>query len=243
MTHTTRHILNAIGATVVVIYLIAALCLIPNMHDEQTCQNVYIEVEDSADRQFINQQDIKQLLQKQDLYPLNKPYATIQTQQIEDCIQQQPYVQSVECYKTNQGDIHIIAQQRKPIFRVLSDENYYVDENGLIMPTGITTAYYVPLCTGYVTQQMAQNEILQFVHFLQDNPFWNAQIKQIHITPKQEVELIPNIGEHTILLGTWTDYEKKLKKLKIFYNELNYIGWQDWKEIDLRFKNQVVTRN
>ncbi len=241
MNNVTRNILTYSGLALVLAYIIVLFCL-PDTQDSVVCNQVVIEIKDSADRQFIKPREIERILKEASLYPLGKTYAEINTQVTEDCIAKQPYLRNVECHKSHEGVVHIVAEQRKPRFRVLGDENYYVDEDGKIMPVGTTTAYYVPLFTGRVSRRMAQNELVEFVDFLEDNPFWNAQIRQIHINERQEVEIVPTVGNSLILLGKWNEYERKLNKLERFYEELNKMGWQDWREIDLRYRGQVVCR-
>ncbi len=239
----TKKILLYTGLVLTAGYLVWVVCLMKDKYDERACHSVEITVLDSLDRQFVQQKEIAMLLRNAGIHPLGKKYGEIDTQAMEECLEKQPYLKNVECHKTCEGTIKIAAEQRKPRFRVLGDENYYVDEEGEIMPVGVSTAYYVPIFTGRISRRMAQEELIAFVDFLEDNPFWDAQIKQIHVNDRQEVELVPTVGDHLILLGKWDGFERKLKKLKTFYKELSHIGWNDeWKEIDLRFTGQVICR-
>ncbi len=242
MKTTTKIILLSIAASLVGLYLLWSAFLMPDKQQALVCQQVEIEVLDSVDRQFVQTKDIVQLLRKNGLYPQGYEYQDIQTQAIESCVETHPYLKNAECYKTRKGVIHINAEQRLPKFRILGEENYYVDNERQIMPVGTTTACYVPIVTGRVPRQMAQEELYDFVTFLEDNPFWNAQIKQINVGNKRQVELVPAFGNNLIILGDLSGFEAKLDKLQTFYGELNKIGWKDWKEIDLRYKGQIVCR-
>ncbi len=242
MKRTTKIILVSIGATLVGIYLIWTAFIMTDKQHQLVCQQVDIVVTDSVEKQFVNTKDMALLLRTHDLYPLGNEYQDIQAQAIESCVEEHPYLKNVECYKSRKGVVHIRAEQREPKLRVMGDENYYVDDERTIMPVGVTTACYVPIVTGRVPRKMAQEELYDFVMFLEDNAFWNAQIKQIHVNNKRQVELVPTVGNHLILLGDLEDYETKLDKLKTFYGELSKIGWKDWREIDLRYKGQIVCR-
>jgi cell division protein FtsQ len=49
------------------------------------------------------------------------------------------------------------------------------------------------------------------------------------------------VGNHKIILGDCSDLEQKFKKLFAFYKDgLNKIGWNTYKTINLKYKNQVV---
>ena len=111
------------------------------------------------------------------------------------------------------------------------------------MPVGFTTASYVPVLTGRVTKKRATNDLYDFVEFLENDDFWHAQIVQINVTPNQQIELIPRVGDQVILLGKLDGYKKKLDKLETFYTSvMNKRGWLGYKEIDLRYHGQVIGR-
>ena len=76
---------------------------------------------------------------------------------------------------------------------------------------------------------------------LSEDEFWNQQIQEIHVTPAGELELTPQIGDHIILLGDTSNLTDKLYRMRTFITEgLDQAGWNRYKAIDLRFKNQVI---
>ena len=76
---------------------------------------------------------------------------------------------------------------------------------------------------------------------MEADEFWKAQIIQVKVLENGELELIPRVGNHTILLGTTDELELKFKKLKIFYEKgLSKTGWNEYSQINLKFDNQVV---
>ena len=67
------------------------------------------------------------------------------------------------------------------------------------------------------------------------------QVEQIHVTPKQEIVLVPRIGNHIIEIGKADNLEKKLAKLEEFYKEgLNKVGWNKYNKINIEFDKQVI---
>src|SRR3546814_14882636 len=44
------------------------------------------------------------------------------------------------------------------------------------------------------------NDILKLARFIREDKFWNAQIGQVYVNSGQEIELIPRIGDHRILI-------------------------------------------
>ena len=77
--------------------------------------------------------------------------------------------------------------------------------------------------------------------YLNDNKFWRQNITQIYVKTNGDIELIPRVGTHTILLGTAENCEKKLNNVRKFYDKvLSRKGWNFYKVINVKFDNQVV---
>ena len=53
--------------------------------------------------------------------------------------------------------------------------------------------------------------------------------------------MAPKLGNQKIFLGKYDNIEIKLENLKIFYQKaIAQEGWRKYKNIDLRFKGQVI---
>ena len=60
------------------------------------------------------------------------------------------------------------------------------------------------------------------------------------IKENKEIELVPRVGNHTILLGDITNYQENSESSICFMKRVNQVGWNDYKEINLKFRNQIV---
>lgn len=149
--------------------------------------------------------------------------------------------------------------------------DFYYTTDGYIVPAGRRSAYYVPVVTGQFdlpfrpsfsgrleeptdsTSKKVQesyrflHKLINFVSYIEDDNFWNSQIVQINVTGRPElhtepeVELVPRVGDHVVMLGWLDGYEQKLDKLMKFYRKaLPHEGWDKWSYIDLRYDGQVV---
>ena len=90
-------------------------------------------------------------------------------------------------------------------------------------------------------------KLLTFVETVEDDDFWRSEVVQIaaHTTPSGalEVELTPRSGRFTILFGRLEEVDRKLDKLMRFYrNGLSTLGWETYRSIDIRYRNQVVCK-
>ena len=243
MKKTLYIILYTFALTMLVGYMTWAIWLVPNNMDETECKKVMIEIEDSISRYFISSRDVVVLLRDSGLYPSGYNYSQINTHAIEKAVCANQVVKDAQCYKLTDGTVCIQVQQREPKLRVIGEKNYYIDSERKPMQATFHTASYVPVVTGRVTERMAREELFDFVEWMEDNDFWNAQIEQIVVTSRKEIELVPRVGGHIILLGTLDNYEQKLSKLRQFYTEgFAKMGWKNYKEIDIRYANQVIGR-
>jgi len=205
------------------------------------CKNLEIILADSSNIQLINQKDIAQILEENDLNPLGKTIKFIRTESIEDILHKNPMIKVAECYKTPIGTVNVRITQRCPKFRVVGLGSYYIDIDRKPMPVSPNYAAYVPVVSGRVTVTMATGRMFDFITYIVDNPFWNAQIEQIYVRDDLKIELIPRVSDAVIVLGTLDNYQSKLEKLyKLYQKGFSIIGWNKYKVIDLQYKDQIV---
>ena len=84
-------------------------------------------------------------------------------------------------------------------------------------------------------------QVYELAKFIVADTFWNAQAEQIYVNENQELELIPRIGNHRIVIGDAENLAEKFNRLMIFYTQgLNKTGWNNYSVINLKYRNQVV---
>jgi cell division protein FtsQ len=87
------------------------------------------------------------------------------------------------------------------------------------------------------------DDIFKMAEFIRTDPLWHAQIEQLYVNKELEIELIPRVGNHRIVVGDVVDIKKKLDKLKVFYAKgLSNTGWNEYSVINLKFADQVVCK-
>lgn len=223
-------------------YIVLASFFLTDKKTDKECDEILIVVKDSLNKHFVNEQDILSLLKRVDLDPLNKPMSDINTESIEKELMNNQMIANVEAYKTPSGKIKLEIEQKMPILRVISaGGSYYVDNKGSTMPVSARYVAHVPVVSGSVEKELAVTDLYKFALFLQKNDFWNNQIGQIYVHPDAEVELIPRVGNHRIVLGTLDEFEEKLENLQLFYKQvIPKMGWERYKMINLKYKDQIV---
>ncbi len=224
-------------------YILVSIVYLNRTTEADECVRLEVVVKDSSKYSFITKQDIEGLLKQAKQHPVGLPMNEINTLNMHDLIMTNKLVKSAEVYSTNKSTIVVKIDQRVPILRVISDVkgSFYVDNNREIMPVSHNFSIYVPLATGSIDDDFAQNELFDFIEFLKDNPYWDAWIEQIVVKPNKDIELIPRVGDFKILFGKLDNYNEKLSKFSLFIDKaLNDIGWNRYSEINLKFNNQVV---
>ena len=230
-----------ITASLLAYLVFAIVSLNPKAEKEMVCSGVRVEVMDKLD-QYIGEKEVMSMLDKAKVNPVGASFSAINMEAIENTLKENRLIKRAECYKTVNGEVRIKVFQRTPILRVIANKgNYYVDNEGEIMPVPNNFSAYLPIATGFIEEEFAKKQLYEFTLFLQKDKFWNAQIEQIYVSPKQDIELTPRVGNHQIILGKIEDYQENLAKLKLFYEKgLNKVGWNKYSKINLKYKNQVV---
>lgn len=238
-----KRILLSFAMLLIIGYLAFALMSLNHMPPHQVCNKVQLIVKDSMNLGSIPQTEVFNLLKEKKIYPVGKKMSVIKSKVLERQLKTHPLIENAECYKTPEGSICIEITQRVPFLRVISNngENYYLDNKGSIIPPGAKCNAHVAIVTGEVEKPFAMKELYKMGVFLQNNPFWEAQIEQINILPGNEIELVPRIGDHIIFLGKLENFKDKLGRLEKFYEKaLNKVGWNKYSRINLEFDNQII---
>ena len=212
--------------------------------ENSICKELKVNIIDASERQYLMESDIINTITKAGLSPVGKDMESINTVAIEKKITENRLVKRAECYKTVDGTVKIKIFHRTPVLRVFSiNESYYVDSQGEKMPVPENFAAYVPVANGFIEDEFATKQLYEFSIFLQQDKFWNSQIKQIYVAQNGDIELTPAVGNHRIVLGKIENYKENLEKLRLFYDKgLSKVGWNRYSVINLKFKNQIVCK-
>lgn len=223
-------------------YILFATIAFCNKPVDQVCKGVHLEMRDSLETGYLTMSDILILLAKNDLNPTGRLIDEVSCRAIEEDLNKSPLIRNSECYKTIDGYVVVEVECRKPILRVIAEngDSYYLDEEGEIIDH-IGKSVYLPVATGHISREFAREELHTLAQFLCADELWNAQVEQIYVTPKQEIELIPRVGDHVIVLGRPGNYAYKFSKLHTFYEKgLSKVGWDRYSRINIDYNNQVV---
>ena len=222
------------------------------------CTKVNINISDSNNSGFLSAEEIKAILEKDKLYPLNRQLSSIEPRKIEEALKVGPFVDTAQCYITENGHINIRISQRMPIIRIKNNkgEDYYLDDNGGILPNSKYTSDLI-IATGDISKWFAHFAITPMAKAINKSEFWLNQIEQINVRPDRGIELVPRVGNHIIFIGYLPIRRnkaandkgidefvtKKLERTEKFYRYgLSQAGWNKYSYIDVEFDNQIICK-
>lgn len=256
-------LLSVSGWVISISALFLTLGFVGKEKNSVKCKTVSINISDDSGNEFITKNDVLDLLNSKDKQPVGKAMNDINIGLLEKLVNTNPFVANAEVFSTIDGEVNIDIRQRVPIIRIINskDEHFYIDDHGEFMP--VSQNYSAPLmvANGYIFATYAERKVPQYnivkkdsietkpiitqifelAQFVTNDQFWNAQIEQIYINEQSEIELIPRVGNHRILLGDAIGLDQKFNKLMIFYKQgLNITGWNNYSIINLKYTNQVV---
>jgi len=230
---------------VIAIYLVLAVSAFNTPVEKATvCSEVKIDINNEMTDGFLNTTEVKQILERNKLYPLARPMSGIDARQIEENLQKNPFVEKAECYKTQSGHVCISIRQRTPILHVMASDgdSYYLDTYGSILPESRYPSDII-IATGNIKRKYAQKILANLGNELLQDKFWQSQVVQVNVLSDGSVEMVPRVGEHIIYLGPPQNISKKLERLRKFYiYGLNEAGWNKYDYISVEFDNQIICK-
>ena len=202
---------------------------------------------------FIEIEEIDAILKQGQGVLIGRDLKKINLHQIEKSIAANPYVAFVKVYADMNGTVSIEVKQRQPVLRILNagGQDYYVDRDGLKMPISPNFTADVLVATGYILEgfngrvdtlmTVLAKDLYKTALYLSKDSLWDAQIEQLHINEKNDIEMIPRVGNQRIILGNAQHVDVKMSNLLAFYKQaMPKVGWNAYHTINLKYVNQVV---
>jgi len=260
-----KKIIELVVWVLILMYLILVLGFVSDMENEVTCKKIDVKIIDKTENQFVESADIISLFKQHENKILGYPFDSIRISDLEELIlKEQHSVKNAEIFTTIDGKLNIHIKQRNPIMRIINYNNssYYVDNEGALMSLSKKYSAHVLIANGninepynlrYTTNVFVATEndelgrgsllfdLYTLSNFIYNDPFWKAQIQQIYVLDNNNFELIPKVGDHIIEFGGIDNYKEKFRNLMLMYQKgFRAEGWNKYKSINLKYKNQVV---
>lgn len=236
--------------------LVGMLSWAEDWYASKRTKSIAVAIQDQASFKLVKAKDVKDLLDRH--LRANFSQYTLQNlplSKIESLLEKQAFIANAEIFTHVDGEIAVQINQRTPLVRIInSNQNsFYLDQSGERMP--FSPAYEKPLITasGHIkanrkdslTKAMKHNltNIYQVSRYIKQDSFLTALTGQLYVNKDHDIQLIPRIGEQTIVLGQARNLAARFAKLKAFYRKvLPYEGWYTYDKISLKYKKQIVAK-
>lgn len=231
--------------------IVVLMSFIEVKKQEVKCTDVKILIP-GADN-FIEREEIDAILKQSQGNLVGKPLGEINIHEIEKTIQANPYIAFAKVYADMDGVIQIQIKQRQPVLRIINagGQDYYIDRDGLKMPMSPNFTANVLVATGNIFEGFGGRvdtlitplvvDLYKAALFLKQDTLWDAQIEQIFVNPKSDIELIPRVGNQRIILGNADSLAVKMGNLLAFYKQaMPLVGWDTYKTINIKYINQII---
>ena len=217
----------------------------------RTCKGVVVSINNEGERIYVEKEAVLKSMETTAQVSLVKKHiGDINLILLEKALEKNPWIRDAEMFFDTKDMLHVAVSERVPIARIFTTagNSFYIDSTGFHLPLLESYSAKLPVITGFTTARRLSNadsallqQAKEVVQTVGTDPFWNAQVGQIDITPDKKFELIPVIGSHVIRLGSGTNVKEKLARLMVFYQQvLPKAGLAKYSALDLQYQGQVV---
>ena len=259
MNRILKYTLSALCGCMIIGCMVWAFAVGTRLKTDYECKRLEVCIKDSLDNHFVSRADVKTFLDKGYGKYLGESLYSIDLVRIENIVDGRSAVKKSQAYVTKDGTLHVDLVQRKPIVRFQKAEGgFYADAEGFIFPLQKSFASHVQVIDGHIPlaansgykgairdrQEMEWfRSMMDLINYMEGSRKWKNKIVQIHVTSCGDLVLVPREGNVKIIFGKPSEMEDKFSKLEKYYTAIIPEKGKDrYKEVDLRFKGQIVCR-
>ncbi|MFS8082441.1 MAG: hypothetical protein ACMG51_03230, partial [Ginsengibacter sp.] len=232
----------------IIVLLVAAI----SRQGNEKISKVEVRYLGKGEKHFVDKKDVLQLLEKINKVKIeNTSGRDINLSVMEQELHKGLWIKEAEMFIDNNNVLQVSIREREPVARIFTTagSSFYIDSTLTILPLNDRVSVRVPVFTGVpgVQNKMNRqdsvllNDIKLIGTYINNHPFWMAQIDQVNITPEYVFEMVPKLGNQLIRFGDVAGYKQKFSALLAFYQQVQfYNGWNKYSVIDLQYKGQIV---
>ncbi len=215
------------------------------------CQGFQVTIKGDRNGVFVDEREVLKILNGINGVIKGKPMKEFDLLKMEDGLESNPWIENAELYFDNNRQLQIKVTEKQPVARIftLTGMSFYIDSSLDRMPLNEKYTPRLPVFTNFPSDKKSwkgkDSVLIEGVKdislFLLQDSFWMAEIDQVDINPAREFEMVPKVGNHTVVFGNAEDIDAKFRKLFIFYRDvLNKVGWNKYSAVNISYQNQVV---
>jgi len=240
-----------IGAAILVVLVVIAFT--ERRQGTIAIKDITIKIENTQENHFLEEEDITSLMKLNQEGVKGASLEEVNLRDIEKKIKMNPFIKDAQLYSDLKGNVVVKAEVRRPIARMVRNDgpDGYIAEDGTIMPVSDKfTSRVILISGGYVRQLLKQTnvsetesgvQLMNLINTIREDEFWSAQIAQLDIDSKANIDLYSQVGDERIEFGQPDNVDTKLSKLMIFYKEiLPRVGWNKYSRVNVMYEGQII---
>jgi cell division protein FtsQ len=202
---------------------------------------------------FIERDEVDRILLENSGPLVGQKLKDINIHKLENVLKANPFIEYAKVFADMNGVIHVDIRQRKPLIRIINmaNVNFYIDEKGFKIPMSDNYTARVLVANGLIDEDFSgkvdtlstqlARDLFRTAKFIRQDTLWNDQVEQLFVSLKGDIEIVPRVGDHKIILGTADSLETKFRNLLVFYKKaIPKVGWDAYKSINLKYANQII---
>lgn len=215
------------------------------------CKNVIVIL--PGNNNFIERDEVDKILLESNELLVGRNLNSINIHKLENLLKSNPFIEYAKVFADMNGTVHVDIRQRKPLMRIvnMANVNFYIDEKGLKIPMSDNYTARVLVANGLINEDFSgqvdnlssqlAKDLFRVAKFIKADTLWNDQIEQLFVDLNGDIEIVPRVGDHKIILGTADSLDTKFRNLLVFYKKaIPKVGWDTYKTINLKYANQII---
>ncbi len=231
--------------------LVVLMSFIGIKKDSQKCTDLKVML--PGTNNFIERDEVDRILLESSGQLVGRKLEDINIHKLENVLKANPFIEYAKVFADMNGVIHVDIRQRKPMIRIINmaNVNFYIDEQGFKIPMSDNYTARVLVANGLIDEDFSgkvdtlssqlARDLFRTAKFIRQDTLWNDQIEQLFVDLNGDIEIVPRVGDHKIILGTADSLETKFRNLLVFYKKaIPKVGWDTYKSINLKYANQII---
>lgn len=231
--------------------LVVLMSFISVKKTSQPCTDMKVML--PGNNNFIERDEVDRILLENSGTLVGRKLNEINIHKLENVLKANPFIEYAKVFADMNGVIHVDIRQRKPLIRIINmaNVNFYIDEKGFKIPMSDNYTARVLVANGLINEdftgkvdtlssQLAR-DLFRAAQFIKRDTLWNDQVEQLFVNVKGDIEIVPRVGDHKIILGSADSLKTKFRNLLVFYKKaIPKVGWDTYKTINLKYANQII---
>ncbi|HPY81696.1 MAG TPA: hypothetical protein PK548_07670 [Bacteroidales bacterium] len=238
----------------IAIIVIVVIAVVKTQH--RICEEIDISIDYSGTSLPVSESELQELLENEGIKIIGEELKSIDEKAIFNTLKKNPFIKEIKPIRLSGNTLHIDIVLRKLIVHVfpLTGSQYFIDEDGVFVPFNKNVKERLPIANGNISEtyhaKMTIKEasqplktVFEIAKTVEKNQFYHAYFKQLFVNQQNEIEIVPSVGKHIILMSSGADVEEKLFQLeKTCQQGLAYMNPDQYRVLDLRYKNRIIAK-